>query len=223
MLSNHEDVDSIFRDLGMNLTNSIQIFVIGGAALQFYNLKDATKDIDIICINQEERKMLIESAQKSGFKTALPEPRHKNLDGLGRIAIKGPHTVDIFAETITGSYRLTPEMKERAISSKHFGILEAKYTSPEDILIMKLIASRKNDIEDCAKIIMGGVDFEVVYKEIESQFYNSNDISNQTWITYLDQSISDLDERYHIDVPIADKISDLSNTWYEKRAKIEGI
>ena len=215
MLSNHEDVYSIFQDLGKNLPNLIQIFVIGGAAMQYYNLKDATKDIDIVCMNQEERTKLIESALKSGFEMTLPEQRHKNLDGLGRIAIKGPHTVDIFAGTIRGSYKLNSAMRKRALSNKLFGMLEAKYTSIEDIFIMKLIANRKNDIEDCAKIIMNGLDFNIVYEEIKSQFQDSESIDDACWITYIDQSLGELDDLYHVDVPIADKISALSNKWYE--------
>jgi hypothetical protein len=215
MLSNNEDVYSIFQDLGKNLANSIQVFVIGGAAMQYYNLKDATKDIDIVCINQEERTELVESALKSGFKMAIPEQRHKNLDGLGRIAIKGPHTVDIFAGKITGSYKLTSEMRKRALSTRPFGMLEAKYTSVEDIFIMKLVANRKNDIEDCAKIIMDGLDFDIVYEEIKSQFHDSESIDYGVWITYIGQSLDELDELYHVDVPIADKIFALSKKYYE--------
>ncbi len=215
MLSSNEDVNSIFRDLGKNLANSIQIFVIGGAAMQYYNLKDATKDIDIVCISDEERTTLIESALKSGFEMALPEERHKKLDGLGRIAVKGPHTVDIFAGTISGSYKLTSEMRKRALPTELFDLLEAKYTSVEDIFIMKLIASRKNDIEDCAKIIMSGLDFDIVYEEIRSQFKGKESNDDGIWITYIDQSIGELNERYNIDVPIADQISELSNEWYK--------
>lgn len=215
MLSSNEDVNSIFHDLGKNLANLIQVFVIGGAAMQYYNLKDATKDIDIVCISHEERKTLIESALKSGFEMVLPEKRHQKLDGLGRIAVKGPHTVDIFARTITGSYKLTSEMRKRALPTELFGLLEAKYTSVEDIFIMKLIASRKNDIEDCAKIIMSGLNFDIVYEEIRSQFKGNESNNNGIWITYIDESIGELDERYHIDVPIADQISKLSNEYYE--------
>jgi hypothetical protein len=216
VLSSHEDVYSIFQEFGNNLANSIQIFIIGGAAMQYYNLKDSTKDIDIVCINQEERATLIESSLKSGFELTLPEKRHKNLDGLGRIAVRGPHTVDIFAETITGSYKLTSAMRKRAAPTKLFNLLEAKYTSVEDIFIMKLIANRKNDIEDCAKIVMNGLDFDIVYEEIKSQFNTDDGNDNGIWVTYIDQSIDELYELYHVDVPIAEKISALSEKWYEQ-------
>lgn len=215
MLSNNEDVYSIFEDLGKNLANSIQVIVIGGAAMQYYNLKDATKDIDIVCINHEERKELIESALKSGFEMVIPEQRHKNLDGLERIAIKGPHTVDIFAGKISGSYKLTSGMRNRALSTRPFGMLDAKYASVEDIFIMKLVANRKNDIEDCVKIIMNGLDFDTVYEEIESQF-NSESNDNSVWITYIVESLDKLDELYHIDVPITNKVASLSEKWYEQ-------
>jgi len=215
MLSNNEAVCSIFQDIGMNLANSITVFVIGGAAMQYYNLKDATKDIDIICITQEDRKALIKSACSSGFVMANPEIRHQRLNGIGRIAIKGPHTVDIFAETITGTYRLTSGMRGRALSTNQFGKLCIKYTSVEDIFIMKLIAARENDIEDCAKIMMHGLDFNVVFEEIELQFHTSEKNNYSVWITYIDESIGRLEEEYGVSVPIADKISALSNEWME--------
>ncbi|MGF3495094.1 MAG: hypothetical protein ACQXXK_04240 [Methanothrix sp.] len=48
-------------------------------------------------------------------------------------------------------------MWRRATLRKVFGKADVRYASPEDIFIMKLIAGREGDIEDCAFLVSAGI------------------------------------------------------------------
>ena len=50
-------------------------------------LKDATKDIDVVCRNEEDKELLLEAAIALGFQIVGPQKRHKRL-GVNRLAVK---------------------------------------------------------------------------------------------------------------------------------------
>lgn len=219
-LSSQEEIYSLFRSLGDALTEPVKILTIGGAALIEYDLKDATKDIDIICVTDGDKESLLKCAFKVGFELKSPEIRHRRLS-LDRIAIKNSHTIDIFSRTISGGFIATDSMWYRATTPKKFGLLDVRYASREDILIMKLIAHRPGDLDDCAKLVTFGLDFDIIYDEVESQYRSNLDDGDdfkdfKIWITYLDEGVGALESRYGITIPINDKISDLSDDYYKK-------
>lgn len=220
-LSSREEIYALFDSFGEALDEPVKVLTIGGAALIEYDLKDATKDIDIICVTEEDKKSLLKCASDLGFELQGPEDRHKRL-GLDRIAIKNSHTIDIFARTISGGFILTEDMWNRAITTTKFGLLDVRYASREDIFIMKLIAHREGDLEDCAKLVTVGLDFDVIFDEVELQYTSSVKDDNEyntlkIWVTFLDEGIEDLESKYSVSIPIADKISRLSQDYYQRR------
>ena len=56
----------IFNLIGTNLKKKIKCFVIGGSAMLYYKLKDATKDIDIVLLNENDRQYIL-AYEKSGL------------------------------------------------------------------------------------------------------------------------------------------------------------
>ena len=78
---------------------------------------------------------------------------------------------------------------------------------------MKLIAGRAGDIEDCSNIASSGIDYGEVYHEIEQQ-YMTNDHTSGIWITLIEESVGRLES--YMDVPIADRISELADSWWEE-------
>jgi len=221
-ISKRNDLEELFDQLGGHLKRDIQALVIGGAALLEYGMKDATKDIDIVCRTEADRDEFLRAARELGFELATPERRHIRL-GLNRIAMRGGHVLDIFAGSISSGFGLSDGMWERAKMRRVFGKADVRYASPEDIFkdifIMKLIAGREGDIEDCAVLVSAGLDFDTVYEEIESQYRRSGgekEDDQKIWITYIEESIARLEEDYGISMPIADAISCLADGYREK-------
>ena len=80
-------------------------------------------------------------------------------------------------------------MWNRARKIKTFDRAEVMYASLGDIFIMKLIANREGDAPDCASLVSTGLDFNDVYREIESQYRKvSEDRNQKIWITYLEEA-----------------------------------
>jgi hypothetical protein len=63
-----------FDKLTTKTKQPLTLFLIGGGAMAFYGLKDATKDIDIILTSVDELKNLKTTLETIGYKE--PEPAY---------------------------------------------------------------------------------------------------------------------------------------------------
>jgi hypothetical protein len=214
-ISSREEVEEILRALGERLNQPVKVLVIGGAAMIEYGLKDVTKDIDLVCRDAAGKARLLESAKGLGFEVVGPERRHARL-GLDRIAVKGGHTLDIFAGRVSYDFGLSETIWERGGETQILGKAEMRYAAPEDIFILKLIANRPRDIEDCVSLASTKMDFEAVISEIEVQYSKAGTIEEKIWITYLEEGIGKLEEDYRVQVPIADRVSELADGYRER-------
>lgn len=189
-LSSRDDVYAILGDIGRTLSESIEVLVIGGAGLQEYNLKDATKDIDIVCKTDLEKDTILKCAQNNGFEITRPEPRHCRLC-IDRIAVKGISIVDLFAREIVPGFFITDRMWDRYGKTRTVGGLIVNYASINDIFSLKLLSHRPGDLEDCIDLITEGLlDYDMIYDEIESQYYETFHLKKKacgspTWMKHF--------------------------------------
>ena len=214
-ITRREEVNELFEQLGQVLDRKVQVLLIGGAVLLEQGLKDSTKDIDVVCRNEKDKETLLLSARRLGFELVGPEKRHARL-GVNRLAVKGMRNLDVFAGRISYDFELSEPMWQRAIVSRTFGDLVVRDASREDILVMKLIANREGDADDCAALMGGGLDFDAVYEEIERQYRKSGELEQKIWITYIEEGIGRQEEEFSMKVPIADRISQLANEYRER-------
>ena len=214
-ISRREQIEELFQQLGGRLNKPVSILVIGGAAMMEYGLKDATKDIDLVCRSEEDKEEILRCTREWGYELVWPEERHARL-GLNRIAVKGGHTLDVFAGNISYDFGLSDAMWERAHKRRAFGKADLRYASPEDIFIMKLIATRPGDAPDCIALVSVGLDFYAIYEEIESQYRKDPEQNKlRIWITYVEEGIARLEDN-GLTIPIGDKISLLAYEYHEK-------
>ena len=169
----------------------------------------------MVCRSEEDKDEILRCTRELGYELVWPEERHARL-GLNRIAIKGGHTLDVFAGKISYDFGLSDAMWERARNQRAFGKAELRYASPEDIFIMKLIANRPGDAPDCIALVSAGLDFDAIYEEIKSQYLKESGQSKQKiWITYVEEGIARLEDN-GLTIPIGDKISLLAYEYHEK-------
>src|SRR5512137_483874 len=168
-ISRREEVNELFEQLGQVLEHEVEALLIGGAVMLELGLKDATKDIDVVCRSEEDKEWLLAAAKALGFEIVGPEMRHERL-GVKRLAVKGGCNLDVFAERISYDFGLSETMWQRATRIRSFGGLVIRDASLEDIFIMKLIANRPGDAPDCSNLVIAGLDFNAVYREIEMQY-----------------------------------------------------
>ena len=92
-----------------------------------------------------------------------PNPEDVRLV-VNRLAVKGKRNLDVFAGRISYDFELSEPMWQRSTVSRTFGDLVLRDASREDILVMKLIAKREDDADDCAALMGRGLDFDAVYE-----------------------------------------------------------
>lgn len=161
MISTREEVNELFQQLGQFLNQSVEALLIGGATMLELRLKDATKDIDVVCRNEEDKELLLEAAIALGFQIVGPQKRHKRL-GVNRLAVKGGRNLDIFAGRISYDFSLSQAIWQRAVRSRPYGSLVVRDAALEDIFIMKLIANRPGDAMDCAALFSAVLDYDSI-------------------------------------------------------------
>jgi len=204
-ISRKEEINELFEQLGQVLVQKVEALLIGGAVMLELGLKDATKDIDVVCRNGEDKDRLLAAAKALGFEIVGPEKRHERL-GVERLAVKGGRSLDIFAGRISFDFDLSEAMWQRATRIRSFGSLVIRDASMEDIFIMKLIANRPGDAPDCFNLVMAGLDFDAVYREIEAQYRKAGEAKEKIWINYIEEGIARLQDN-DLTIPISDKIS----------------
>ena len=84
-----------------------------------------------------------------------------------------------------------------------------------DIFVMKMIANRPGDAPDCSNLVMAGLDFDAVYREIEAQYRKAGEVEQKIWITYIEEGIARLEDN-DLTIPIGGKISLLASEYHEK-------
>ena len=213
-ISRKEEINELFEQLGQVLVQKVEALLIGGAVMLELGLKDATKDIDVVCRSEEDKERLLAAAKALGFEIVGPEKRHERL-GVSRLAVKGGRNLDIFAGRISYDFDLSEAMWQRAKRVRSFGSLVVRDASMEDIFIMKLIANRPGDAPDCSNLVIAGLDFDAVYREIEAQYRKAGEAKEKIWINYIEEGIARLQDN-DLTIPIGDKISLLAFEYHEK-------
>ena len=213
-ISRKEEINELFEQLGQVLEERLEALLIGGAVLLELELKDSTKDIDVVCRSEEDKERLLAAARALGFEIVGPEKRHERL-GVKRLAVKGGRNLDIFAQRISYDFDLSEGMWQRATRIRSFGSLVIRDASLEDIFIMKLIANRPGDAPDCSNLVIAGLNFDTVYREIEAQYRKAGEAKEKIWIDYIEEGIARLMDK-DLTIPIGDKISLLASEYHEK-------
>jgi len=60
-------IEKEIKKINENLSKQIKIYIFGGGAMSFFDLKTATKDIDIILTSEKDTSELIKTLYKTGY------------------------------------------------------------------------------------------------------------------------------------------------------------
>jgi len=70
-ISRREEINELFEQLGQVLEERVEALLIGGAVMLELGLKDATKDIDVVCRSEEDKERLLAAAKALGFEIIM--------------------------------------------------------------------------------------------------------------------------------------------------------
>src|SRR3989344_771719 len=160
-----KEQEEIFNLIGSNLKRKIKCFVIGGSAMLYYKLKDATKDIDIVLLGENERNYVLETMKKLGYAERNSKILYINKKNVPILLQREQNRFDLFNRTII-NLRFSDGMVDRSQLIYEYGNLIVNVVSPEDIVILKCATDRAGDRLDAASIIKNtNVNWHILLEE----------------------------------------------------------
>lgn len=166
-----DELKSCLRNIADVLDGKATAYLIGGCALTFREMKESTKDVDIIFDNKRSLVRFKKALSEAGFKTAEEiTDEYEMMECAGIFERKDGLRFDLFYKKVLNKIKLTESMKKRASHFGSFGGINLLIMSNEDILLSKGLGTRKGDIEDMAVVwSRGGINWDIIKKELISQ------------------------------------------------------
>ena len=216
MISNFKDLNQLFKEIDCNLSEKTEFYVIGGAMLLYYGLKEATKDIDIIVDSQKEFIAVERVLKKIGFATKLPTAEYNKVN-LSQMFIREDFRIDLFYKIVCKGFQLSETMKNRTQKVGEFKHLKILLCAHEDVFLFKTFTERPGDIEDCLALAQKerAIDWQAVLEEVQTQIKISG---NEVWVTWVGERLDILEER-GLEIPIMKEIDKLREDFYRQYEK----
>jgi len=192
-------IEKEIKKINENLSKQIKIYIFGGGAMSFFDLKTATKDIDIILTSEKDTSELIKTLYKTGYnKIETKEPIYIKMKTREIIENKDGFRWDIFVNKICGGLSFSKDMQTRAKQLKNLSNIKTYLISPEDIFIFKAVTSRPRDREDMFVLFSHGLDVNIIKNEIQKQTILDED---NAWLSYFFVGLDELVSEYNIIFP----------------------
>ncbi|MFC7251846.1 DUF6036 family nucleotidyltransferase [Halomicroarcula sp. GCM10025324] len=207
-------IRSELERIGQQLDDPLIVFLIGGGSMAFRELKETTKDIDLIVSSGDDLSQLQAVLLEIGYEIVQePDEEYEEL-GAQRILENGDGCrIDIFNQQVIGKLILSPGIRERSERYLDPGNLVVELVSPEDIFLFKAVAGRVDDIEDMFSLIQTGLDFDIVEAELETQVEL---LEQELFVTYVNEALADLTEEHNLTTPLHDPVAEITERVYEE-------
>ncbi|EMA17931.1 DUF6036 family nucleotidyltransferase [Haloarcula argentinensis] len=209
-----EYIESELRRVGKQLETELTVFLIGGGAMSFRGLKNATKDIDLIVSGGDELRVLQAVLLDNGY-DIVKEPGEEYGDlGAQRILENDDGCrIDIFNQQVIDKLVLSEGMRRRSKTYLDARRLSVALVSAEDIFLFKSVAGRTDDIEDMFSLVQTELDFDVIEDELEQQ---SDLLGQELFVTHANEALLQLEEQHNISTPLAERVSEITERVYRE-------
>lgn len=202
--------------ISQRLSKKITVYAIGGTAMMFLGLKDATLDIDLVFENKDDKKYFKEAIKSLGYKGVDSIMVYGGRVNKPEMLTLGDERFDLFIEEVI-DFIFSQNMMERANQTHQFGDkLVLKVANPHDIILMKCATDRLKDIDDARNIINRmDVDWNLILEEAKNQYK----LGKKRAIFDLGDFLERLEENFKIKAPrhITDELWNLLRKETKKR------
>ncbi|MCJ7697833.1 MAG: nucleotidyltransferase [Thermoplasmata archaeon] len=208
-------IEQELKNIDGNLPAPISLYIIGGGAMSFYDLKTATKDIDVIVTNEKSATTLLTALQKSGYKKIEHVTSvYRRMKTRAVIENNDGFRWDVFANTVCGGLSLSDGMVARAQPFKKLNNITISLVAPEDIFIFKAVTSRPRDREDMFILFSHGLDMNIIKEEIKRQAKLDE---STAWLSFFFVGLDELIEEYHVIIPRYDEFLQMAENEMTER------
>ncbi|MEK6792541.1 MAG: DUF6036 family nucleotidyltransferase [Nanoarchaeota archaeon] len=206
-----EELNEWLTKVGSKAKEPVKVYMIGGCALSFKNLKEKTKDVDIIVDSKKDFTILDNAISSAGFKRKIDLENEFYLTALAVYTKGDDSRIDVFLKQVGKMLWLSEDMIKRAELFRNYDKLSIYLVSLEDIFLFKSMASRPGDIIDCDRIMRRGINYDILYGEMLNQS------KDKKWFFWLYENICKLEDYSKIAFPIKDKIFALVKKHWKDR------
>lgn len=192
-----KEQEGIFNLIGANLKRKMKCFVIGGSAMLYYNLKDATKDMDIVLLSENDRQYILKLMKNLGYAERNPKILYVNKKNVPILLQREQNRLDLFNRKIINLV-FSDGMVDRARIVYEYANLTVNVVSPEDIIILKCATDRAGDRADAASIIKNtNMNWDILLQESINQMRMIGDVIPLN----LYQFLLELKEDLQVNIP----------------------
>jgi len=152
------------------LKEKVVAYAVGGTAMMFLGLKDATADIDLVFENRKDRELFKNAIKSIGYKELDSRIVYGGKENRPQMLTLGDERFDLFVKEII-YFIFSENMQKRAVQTHQFGEnLIIKIADPHDIILMKCATDRIKDIDDAMNIIKNTkINWETIVEEAKNQ------------------------------------------------------
>ena len=196
-LVDKNSIISLFKTLNSWALQRVTLVLIGGGAMSLKGDKDATKDVDVVVADSNERQSFRKILLDNGFSVRRPlSIAYQQLDAMV-LQDQSGHRIDLFPAMVARRFHVHDKMIERAQPFLELQWLRVLLLSDEDIFLSKSVTERDLDLEDMFILYRKGLDRNIVLAEQEVQ----TRLSGTLWSTFLNLKLKEMEERFDITVP----------------------
>lgn len=167
-----EEQQKLLLSISNKLKKQMTVYAVGGTAMMFLGIKDATLDIDLVFESKEDRNLFKEAGKIIGFKETDPVIVYGAKRNIPEMLKLNDVRFDLFVDDVI-DFIFSEDMKKRAETIHQFNKnLILKIADPHDIILMKCATERIKDKDDARKIINSTnikINWDLIIKEAKNQ------------------------------------------------------
>src|SRR3989344_74430 len=168
-----KEQQDLLLDVARKLKKQITVYAVGGTAMMFLGLKDATKDIDLVFASEEDRREFKKAAIDLGYNLFSSVHVYGTKPNQPIMLARGKEReerFDLFVKEVI-HFIFSEEMMKRATATYEFDVnLILKIADPHDLILMKCATDRLKDKDDVRDIInKTKIDWEIIINEALNQ------------------------------------------------------
>ena len=216
-----EYIKSELREIGRQLDTDLTVYLIGGGAMSFRDLKETTKDIDLIVTDGDDLQILQAVLLERGYDIVRdPSEEYDELGAQRILENDDGCRIDIFNQQVVDKLVLSEEMRRRSEFALNVGGLSVALVSAEDMFLFKSVAGRTDDIEDLFSLVQTDLDFDIIKEELEQQIEL---LGQELFVTHMNEALLELKAQHNISTPLADRVSDITERVYRELEVLQAI
>ncbi len=165
-----EEQQKLFLSVSRKLKKKMTVYAIGGTAMTFLGIKDATLDIDLVFETNEDREVFKDAIKSIGYQPTDPIVVYGVKRDLPEMLALGESRFDLFVVSVI-DFIFSEKMRERAAQIHQYDEnLILKIADLHDIILMKCATERLKDKDDARKIIDSmKINWALIIEEAKNQ------------------------------------------------------